>query len=259
MLTRLQRTATIIVLAICFAIAIAGEIWEASHSPQAPQQGATTYNADKTSHTSQKESPEEVIARYTETLAWFTGVLSFATILIGAMNGFQLWLARAEYISTHRPIIRVRRVALSAFGAMFGADNFSHGDDVEIEFIVSNVGSGDAIITGGLYRIYCFNTPEPKNDSLFGEYAHKIPGAIDTLASGEAKRLFVNSKVVLTEPPPGQRIMRQFSVEHWRMHVLGQIDYRDSLGRKRQTGFLRELQPGGAFRRIEDRDYEYED
>jgi hypothetical protein len=45
----------------------------------------------------------------------------------------QLRLAREEFISTHRPIVRVRLVTVSAFGARFGIDNFSHGDEVEIE------------------------------------------------------------------------------------------------------------------------------
>jgi len=171
----------------------------------------------------------------------------------------QLSLAREEFVSNHRPIIRIRLVTVSAFGARFGIHNFSHGDEVEIEFSVTNVGSTDANITDGRYRVYCFNTPEPKNDSLFGEFAKKIPDVNITLAPGEAKRLFVTTNIVLEEPPAGQRIMRQFAVENWRMHIIGQIDYLDKLDRKRQTGFLRELQPGGAFRRIEDSDYEYED
>lgn len=210
------------------------------------------------------------IARYTLTLKkstdrlWEAGDKQFRQAQASALRQDlrtqeQLRLARDEFVSNHRPIIRVRGVTVSAFGARFGVNNFSHGQEIEIEFIVSNVGSTDANVTDGRYRVYCFNTPEPKNDSLFGEFPQKIPGANFTLAPGEAKRLFVTTRIVLNEPPAGERIMRQFAVENWRMHIIGHIDYRDKLDRKRQTGFLRELEPGGGFRRIENSDYEYED
>jgi hypothetical protein len=205
------------------------------------------------------QASEEAIAYYTKWLMLFTAILALATMGLGAATVIQLRLARAEFVSTHRPIIRVRRVFLSAFAARFGADNISHGDKVEIEIVVSNVGSNTAHITDSRYRIYFFKTPTPRDDSIYGEFPRKIVDEKMTLEAGESRRLFVTGQAIMEAPPPGQRIIRQFISEGWHMHVIGQITYQDELERKRQTGFLREWQPGGAFRRLDDPEYEYED
>ena len=70
------------------------------------------------------ENPEEAIARYngwltifTGILAGFTAVLAIATVALGAMNFFQLKLARAEFASSHRPKIRIKHVWLVTLGS----------------------------------------------------------------------------------------------------------------------------------------------
>jgi hypothetical protein len=79
------------------------------------------------------------------------------------------------------------------------------------------------------------------------------------LAPGESKRLFVTAQAVMTPPFIGERIMRQFASEGWHMHIIGLFIYEDDSGIRRETGFLREWQRGGAFGKVEDPGYEYED
>jgi hypothetical protein len=270
-MTRLQKTAALIALAICFAGAVAGELWEASHSPHTPSQGrpaeqqyAAENKTEQKSNPNRNETqslwvPTDSIGLYTLVLSGFTAVLAIATISLCLLSFSQIRLARAEFISTHRPRVRVRRVYLSAFAARFGADNISHGDDVEVEIVIANAGETNAYITNSRYRLYFFQTALPEDDSLFGEFPRRIIDQPMTLACGESKRLFVTSKAVMAAPPPGHRIMRQLAAEGWHMHIVGLFSYQDDSGTFRETGFLREWQRGGGFRKVEDSGYEYED
>jgi hypothetical protein len=178
-MTRFQKAATIIALALCFAGAIGMEIWQSSGKSQPsashlPSQSIATCNDQNASHDAKRDCIDKALADYTFWLVIVTLILAAATIGLGISTIFQLRLARAEFISTHRPIVRVRRVYLSAFAARFGADNISHGDDVEIELIVSNAGDTDAHIVDSRYRLYFFKTTAPEDDSLQGEYPRKI-------------------------------------------------------------------------------------
>jgi len=103
----------VIAALVCIAIAIG---WYASHPPQSPSQRAAAEYTHQPNYQTQKENPEEAIARYnqwltifTGILAGFTAILAVATVGLGAMNFFQLRLARAEFISTHRPKLIVRQ------------------------------------------------------------------------------------------------------------------------------------------------------
>jgi hypothetical protein len=200
-----------------------------------------------------------ITALATVAIGIFTLVLVIVTRRQAKLTRESIDLARTEFISTHRPIVRVRRVYLSAFAARFGADNISHGDNVEVELIVSNAGDTNAHIVDSRYRLYFFQTTAPEDDSLQGEYPRKIINEKITLAPGESKRLFVTAQAVMTPPFVGERIMRQFASEGWHMHIIGLFIYEDDSGIRRETGFVREWQRGGAFRKVEDPGYEYED
>jgi hypothetical protein len=83
-MTRLQKTATIIALALCFAIAIAGELWQASNSLHVPiNQNAATQHQAKADNETPKENAEEAIARYNKWLTFFTAILAVATVGLG--------------------------------------------------------------------------------------------------------------------------------------------------------------------------------
>lgn len=203
--------------------------------------------------------PNNLTAISTVVIAAFTVVLAWVGYCQARLIRKSIDLARTEFISTHRPIIRVRRVYLSAFAARFGADNISHDDEVEVEIVIANAGETNAHITDSRYRLYFFKTATPEDDSLFGEFPKRIIDTKLMLASGETKRLFVTSRAVMEAPPPGQRIMRQLAAEGWHMHIVGLFIYEDDSRTRRETGFLREWQRGGGFRKIEDSGYEYED
>jgi hypothetical protein len=84
MLVRLQNVAIIAALAICFALAVGGEIREALNTPHAPINQCAPHqkncNADAQT---KKESAEEAIARYNWWLTLFTAILAVATLGLG--------------------------------------------------------------------------------------------------------------------------------------------------------------------------------
>ena len=83
-MTRLQKAATIIALALCFAVAIGMEILEALQFPHAPiDQSTAAQHSHETYSETQKEKPEEAIARYNKWLTFFTAVLAVATVVLG--------------------------------------------------------------------------------------------------------------------------------------------------------------------------------
>jgi len=102
-MTRFQKTATIIALALCFGVAVAGELREASHSPYPPQQFGNSKTTSAPQNKAAQEKPEEAIARYNFWLTIVTTILAIATVGLGGIGIFQIRLARAEFISTHRP------------------------------------------------------------------------------------------------------------------------------------------------------------
>jgi hypothetical protein len=83
-MTRVQKIATIIALAICFAVAISMEVREASNTPHEPiNQSATSQPERKADNEARKERPDEAIARYNWWLTLFTAVLAVATVVLG--------------------------------------------------------------------------------------------------------------------------------------------------------------------------------
>ncbi len=144
-MTRLQKTAAIIALAVCFFAAVGSELRDASHAPQSPSQSTAAKYSNSPSYRAPKENPEEAIARYngwltifTGILAGFTAVLAIATVALGAMNFFQLKLARAEFASSHRPKIRIKHVWLVTLGS---------NQPVTVDIVYTNVGDAKAVIS----------------------------------------------------------------------------------------------------------------
>jgi hypothetical protein len=83
-MTRLQKAATIIALALCFAGAIGMEVWQASNAVHVAVNQDTAKNKEHATDTdSPKESAEEAIARYNKWLTIFTAILAISTVGLG--------------------------------------------------------------------------------------------------------------------------------------------------------------------------------
>jgi hypothetical protein len=113
------------VAAVAFLLLFFGVgTWKASHPPQSPSQSRATEQQNSTENKAAKKSnpdrnetqslwvPTDSIGLYTLVLSGFTAILAVATISLGILSFFQIRLARAEYISTHRPRIVLREVHL---------------------------------------------------------------------------------------------------------------------------------------------------
>jgi hypothetical protein len=124
-MTRLQKVAMIIALALCFAGAIGMEIWQSSGKPQPsasqpPTRISAAQNERKANAVEERhQASEEAIAYYTKWLMFFTAVLALATVGLGYTTVKQLALGRAEYISSHRPRIILRHVIFDAEQIVF--------------------------------------------------------------------------------------------------------------------------------------------
>ena len=132
-------------------------VTESSIAAQHEQQ--TTTESAK----SKKEESDEALAYYTLWLMGFTGVLAFATLGLGIATVLlyftgekqlkavmraglrqsrdtkeSIRLARDEFLSTHRPKIRIKHVWLSALGS---------NQPVTVDIVYVNVGDAKAVIS----------------------------------------------------------------------------------------------------------------
>lgn len=83
MLKRLQNGA-VIALALLLVIGFGVEVWRASNAPLVPiNQNASTQREHQPNLETQKERPEEAIARYNKWLTFFTAILAIATVGLG--------------------------------------------------------------------------------------------------------------------------------------------------------------------------------
>jgi hypothetical protein len=220
-----------------------------------------------------KEKSDADLVQYTEELARFTKWLFVATVILGiATSGllvaaaFQAYLtrksidlARAEFISTHRPKLRIRRIILTGFFDRFDAEMISHGDEVEAEITVVNVGGTPANIVDSRYRIYFYKDTIPL-EIPYEDHPSRLQLTTEKriLAVGQLQTFEMTGKAILKDPGEGMRVMRQFASENWSMAIIGEITYRDDLSRNRVTGFLRVWKREGYFIPVEDPAYEYE-
>lgn len=243
-----QKIATWIVLAICLFVAVGGALREASHTPQAPQHGSAAYNTNNPGHGTQQESTEQALARYNEYLAWFTGILAIATIMIGAINGFQLWLARAEFVSTHRPKIIVRQ---------FQIDPIVYDQPITISFSVINAGdttafprfaAGEVALWDVERQIYEAPGIDPVERPITVE-------RVMTIESGERVTFSIVSRFQVSEAQCDAIDQHRFLIR-----CVGEITYLDERNIKRRTGFHRTYNSqSDIFAISRDPDQEYQD
>ncbi len=257
-MTRLQKAATIIALALCFAGAIVGELRDASHAPQSPSQYAAAKNENKAAAKTIEErhqATEEAIATYTLWLMAFTGILAFATAGLGVFNFFQIRLARAEFLSTHRPKMRVKHLWLTS--------DISQPVPITANLVCVNTGAADAIL--GQIGVRCHIAGNERVLPADPNMAATLYLNGNRLASGLNWTLRdLNIGRILT-PQEWADIQQKRA----QLYCTGWISYYDGAGRLRITGFCRVLEvPQGhavlttanaRFRICQHPDYEYQD
>jgi hypothetical protein len=263
-MTLIQKLTTVIVLAICLVGAVAGEVRQA---PQ-PLQPGSRNTASEATHQSgydvQKERPEEAIARYNKYLAYFTAVLAVATIGLGIGIIFQIRLARAEFISTHRPRMRLKAMWLASPDGQMSVSDLQTVTPLTVRMDIVNWGNGTAFI----HRINLISLVIPTGGQLPQRPPYNEPSYLGfpinnfKLISGVTfTQAFSDGRVLtpqeLVDIRAGQR----------RLYFVGTVDYRDRAGQPRQTAFCQFLQfrhlpaasgDAGRFQREDRPAYEYE-
>ena len=164
MLTRLQKAAAIIALATCFAVAVAGEVWQASNPPHVPigqsPSAQQKYKPNSETIEERHQATEEAIAYYNRWLMFFTAILAVATVGLGSATGGlyfagrrQLKLIQAEFVTAHRPRLIVRHVMLAAdISPIDTVILLGHDADANGGLSVVNIGGSDARIIRAVYQ-----------------------------------------------------------------------------------------------------------
>lgn len=179
-------------------------------------------------------------------IAWFTVTLSRATIgMLRAsteqtrLTGDSVALATKEFVATHRPKLRMRRVKAL----------LTDGTQVGVSFILANVGDSAA-------HIRSFNIDLGLNSVSDGGWSATVrPIDLRTLAPGEtyvflamATDLTYQEKWGVANNIPGAAL-----------DFRGTVTYADDNGIERATGFWRTRDFDGRLRPKPDPEYEYED
>ena len=198
-------------------------------------------------------------ASYAFILIWvsgITGVLLFAQVII---FGIQVKGARREFLSVHRPKIRVKLV--------WNSGELWMESELKIHVQVVNTGLSAATITRYGVKVFDLQSnallPQPPN------YGDAISGHITKLESGVSADL---NPVIL--PIKTDRDHSRIRGGLDTVYCIGYIEYSDPLGNIRTTGFIRKMaiedsaniagafSNNGVFVKLDPEkstDYEYED
>jgi hypothetical protein len=151
-------------------------------------------------------------------------------------------VGRMQFISTHRPILRVR---------YFRIINTSNKQAI-IRFTIVNIGGSDArlISSLGLAQFFPYNG-QPVPVYLGGGEVIEAPKAMPPGATEEGA-------ILLSKQTPD--IVSEMWNEQRALHAYGHISYVDILENVRTTAFCRRYVVGRErFEAVNDPDYEYED
>ena len=155
---------------------------------------------------------------------------------------------RVEFLSTHRPQIRVRRVLL---------EEDHKTAEISVRYDVVNIGNRPAHITGGIVRVIFWpnDRPFPPLSQFPDDPMESSNIRETTIAAGSKHGMLAQASETTTGEFQFARIW-----EANNLFFLGFIKHKDDLGNIRETSFYRrydrELK---RFVPVEDRDYEYED
>jgi len=255
---------------VCGAIVTVGYLFvviQASTTARSRQPAITQQHIVTEPGEEVKLAVERSLARYTLWLAIFTAVLAISTIglwFTAVWSGRKQFrqtqdsiaLTRDEFLSTHRPKIRVKHVVLST--------PLWQGERLAVKVVLVNNGTTDAFIAewGCKFIIQEKGRMLPALPEIARRETPRITEG--KLSPGISLELSdVSDGTVLTDDD--NTGIRKRSCE---LFCLGYVHYLDSVRRVRTTAFCRVLnfpqfpkthEDTGRFRVCPDSDYEYED
>ncbi len=166
-------------------------------------------------------------------------------------------LAREEFISTHRPRLRVRNVIINR--RVPNGPLFESGQHIAGELRIVNIGINRALIHDGHCSVFVTREGLPLRPPFSEENVNLRPDKT-TLLSGEHAIVQFRSDGPAPEhiQNAGGRIVRG-----WDVYILGWVTYFDDSRVVRTTGFCRKYKSDpfgeGRLRPVKNPDYEYED
>jgi hypothetical protein len=219
---------------------------------------------------SQNESAEQAIARYNWWLTLFTAILAVATVgLGGATVGLffagrnQLHLARDEFLSTHRPRMRLKAIWLASADGQTSDPELRVNEPLVVRLDVVYFGNTKAFIA----RLNLASVFVQRGGQLPQRPPYNEPTArgLDFHPPFE-----LNRGVTFTQPISDGHILDALELNavyqgNQILYFVGTIDYRDSIGNPMQTAFCRYLQftpvpqDSGRFETAQNPHYEYQD
>lgn len=179
----------------------------------------------KTHETMWERTLRDPVAYYTLWLTIFTGALALVGVAQWGAIARQLALGQEEFVATHRPRIRVRRLE----------ENSQSPDGNRATFlVVSNVGESRATITGvaGAIGVRFKDTKKWLPPGMNLSSAKELPASPQTVLLGGEQRTYGFRSAGPTQddyfvgPTPQCDLM-----------AVGEIIYRDDNGVTRRTGF----------------------
>ena len=191
-----------------------------------------------------------VIAAFTATLWWSTQGMLAAT-------NKTIKLARNEFISTHRPRLRVKNVVIDR--PPKGEPLFKTGRVISGQLDIINIGVNRALYHDGHCSVFCTREGLPMQRPFSEEQVNLRPDKT-TLWSGESVTVTFRSAATAPEhiENAGSRV-----IHGWDVYVMGWVTYIDDATAVRRTGFCRKFKAShfgeGRFRAVKNPDYEYED
>ena len=201
-------------------------------------------------------------------LAVFTGLLWFFTTALAFATIWQAWLTRNEFVSSHRPEIRLKLIWLASQDGRQFDPRIIAGQPIVVRLDMVNVGHTSA-------HVQCINfvalilpmgqrLPQrpPYNDETIHQFfktyfpKFKLLSGM-TLTHAVADRLNIPSDEDAAGLRDGTR----------RLYCMGVIEYVDDSKRWRQTAFCRYLHfewparsgDHGRFKKANEDDYEFQD
>jgi hypothetical protein len=198
-----------------------------------------------------------IIAAFTVILGLFTISLARSTRKAADASTRAVQTAQTEFISTHRPRLRVRNVVLDQ--PPRGEPLFKTGRVIGGQLDIVNIGVNRALIHDGHCSVFCTREGLPMRRPFSEEQVNLRPDKT-TLWSGESTTVTFRSAAPAPEhiENAGSRV-----IHGWNVYVMGWVTYLDDSNAVRRTGFCRKFKAShfgeGRFRAIKNPDYEYED
>ena len=193
-----------------------------------------------TNDTTEEESADEAIARYTLGLMVFTAILAVATIDLVIATASQLYLGRAEFIATHRPKIKIHVIEVTR-------REVNHQTFIGASILAFNV--GESVAKNVEVRGEIFMGPRFAID-----VQRPLVKRFDEVLSGQKLRAEITSE---WQTSYAAAVRRTGIV----CYCLGWIAYWDGNDQRRETAFC--LQPefevqGDRWVSAKKPEYEYE-